>query len=67
MASPPRDQVESVLADIVKEYLSRDESVRIPGLGTFSVRHQSSALARTESGELKMRPPNNEVVFTPES
>lgn len=67
MQAPPRDQVESVLADIVKEYLSRGEAVRVTGLGSFSVRHQNSSIERTGSGELKMRPPIDEIVFTPES
>lgn len=66
MQPPPRDQVESILAEIVREFLSRSESVRVPGLGSFAVRHRSSAIARTESGELRMRPPTDEIIFTPE-
>lgn len=66
MQAPPRDQVESVLADVVRDALSRGDSVRVPRLGTFSVRHLSSSIERTESGERKMQPPRDEVVFTQE-
>lgn len=66
MQPPPRDQVESTLADIVHEYLSRGESVHVPGLGTFAVRHRSSSIVSTDSGELHMSPPTDEITFTPE-
>lgn len=67
MQSPPRDQVEAALAEVVKDALSRGESVRIDGLGTFSSHHRSSTMSRTEKGSFKMRPPGTEIVFTPES
>lgn len=66
MQSPPRDQVESILADIVREHLSRRESIRVPGLGVFETIHRSSSIERTESGELRMKPPKDHVTFTPE-
>ena len=66
MQSPPRDQVESILADIVREHLARREAIRIPGLGVFETRHSSSSIERTESGELQMKPPTDHVTFTPE-
>ena len=67
MPSPPRDQVESVLADLVRESLSRRENFRVPGLGTFTVRHASSSFEKLETGEIKMTPPVDEVIFTAES
>ncbi|MEX0746445.1 MAG: hypothetical protein WD275_00500 [Rhodothermales bacterium] len=67
MPSPPRDQVESVLADLIRESLARRESVHVPRLGTFTVRHASSSLEKLVSGEIKMTPPVDEVVFTSES
>jgi nucleoid DNA-binding protein len=66
MLSPPRDQVESVLAELIRDSLSRRESVHVPGLGTFTVRHASSSIEKLESGEIKMTPPVDEVVFTAE-
>lgn len=66
MQPPPRDQVESMLAEIIREYLSRSDSIIVPGLGTFAVSHRSSSIERTDAGEVRMRPPNDEIVFTPE-
>ncbi len=63
---PPRDQIESVLADIVKESLMAGEAVAVPGLGTFDVQHRTSARIRSESGEEKFIPPRDEIVFIPE-
>lgn len=65
MAAPPRDQVESALADVIKESLTARQSTRIPGLGTFDVRHRSSARVQ-DGGELKFMPPRDEIVFSPE-
>lgn len=66
MPAPARDQIESVLADVVKDALTAREAVRVPGLGTFEVEHRHSSQIRTESGELKLLPPRDEIVFTPE-
>ena len=66
MATPPRDQVESVLAELIKESLARGEDVHVPGLGSFTVRHASSSVQRTPSGEITISPPLDEVFFTPE-
>lgn len=63
MKTPPRDQVETVLAELIKEALERRESAHVPGLGTFIVRHRSSALKRTEEGDIIMMPPTDEIVF----
>lgn len=66
MPTPPRDQIESVLADIIRESLTAREPILVPGLGTFDVEHRSSAAVRSESGELRFVPPRDEVVFSPE-
>ncbi len=55
-----------MLAEIIREYLSRSDSIIVPGLGTFAVSHRSSSIERTDAGEVRMRPPNDEIVFTPE-
>lgn len=65
--SPPRDQVESVLAELIKESLERRESTQVPGLGTFSVRHQNAHVDRSEDGEARVLPPRDEIVFTQSS
>lgn len=62
----PRDQVTSVLADIVRESLARGEEVVVPGLGTFRVEHRSSRIEEQPDGQIRMEPPRDEVVFTAE-
>lgn len=64
--SPPRDQVESALADFIKESLERGETADVPGLGTFEVRHENSSVQTSDDGELVMTPPRNKIVFTPD-
>ena len=64
MTTPPRDQVETVLAELIKEALERRESAHVPGLGTFTVRHKNSGMQRTEDGDMVMTPPTDEIVFT---
>lgn len=64
--SPPRDQVESALADLIKESLERGETAHVPGLGTFAIRHENSSIQTSDDGELVMTPPRNEITFTPD-
>lgn len=66
MHPPQRDQVATLLADIVREALARGEAIDVPGLGTFAVAHRSSQIEKQPDGEVIMRPPRDEVVFTPE-
>lgn len=65
MTTLPRDQVETVLAELIKEALERRESAHVPGLGTFTVRHKNSTLQRTEKGNMVLMPPTDEIVFSP--
>lgn len=67
MQSPPRDQVVAVLADLVREAVSRGDEVHVPGLGTFHVEHRSSHIEEQPDGRVLMKPPRDEVAFTPES
>lgn len=66
MQPPSREQVASVLADIVHDALTRGESVRVPGLGAFDVRHQSSRLDEQPDGRIVLEPPRDEIAFIPE-
>lgn len=54
-----------MLADIVREALSRGETIHVPGLGTFAVAHRSSQIEEQPNGQVTMKPPRDEVVFTP--
>ncbi len=66
MHSPPRDQVVSALADIVRDALTRGGTIHVPGLGTFGVEHRSSQVEEQPDGSVTMKPPRDEVVFTPD-
>lgn len=67
MPKPPRDQVEAVLAQYVQEQLLQGETMHVPGLGAFSVEHRSSEVVQHPDGRSVMKPPADEVVFTPEA
>lgn len=63
----PIEEVVAALADSLRDALMRGESVQVPGLGTFSVRHHTSKAVQDEQGNLVMTPPRDEIIFTPES
>ena len=55
----------SALVTVVRETLERGEEASIPGLGTFRVEYQPSAAEELSTGEVVMRPPRNEIIFSP--
>ncbi|QXD15362.1 HU family DNA-binding protein [Rhodocaloribacter litoris] len=65
MPETPMEPVARALADILREALVRGESVHVPGLGTFEVRHQPSQVME-EGGLSVVLPPRDVVVFKPE-
>jgi nucleoid DNA-binding protein len=65
MPTLPPDRIENVLVEIVRESLIDRAPIHVDGLGTFEVEHRSSAAVRSESGELRMVPPRDEIVFHP--
>ena len=56
-----------MLADIVRDALTRGETIHVPGLGTFGVEHRSSQIEEQPDGKVVMRPPRDAVVFSAES
>ena len=62
-----KDQVASTLAALIRERLAEGEAVHVPGLGTFSVEHQSSQVEEGDNGEIVLHPPRDEVIFQPEN
>ena len=65
MAKITRDQTVSALVAVVREALERGEEADIPGLGTFRVEYHPSAAEELSTGEMVMRPPRNEIIFSP--
>ncbi len=65
MAKITRDQAVSALVAVVREALERGEEVDIPGLGTFRVKYQPSEAEELSTGKVVMRPPRNEIIFSP--
>ena len=58
-----------VLVSSVIDLLQRGRSVRIPGLGTFTVEHENAVVIEPASaGEIpEVRPPSDRIAFTPEA
>jgi len=63
---PARDQVETAVAELVRQALERRERIQVPGLGTFEVRHEHSAIRSRDDGDLVLMRPRDEIVFTPD-
>ncbi len=66
MAKITRDQAVSALVTVVREVLENGDDAHVPGLGTFRVNYQPSMTEELPTGEVVMRPPRNQVVFTQE-
>ncbi len=65
MAKITRDQAVAALVEVVRETLVRGEDVDLPELGTFRVEYRPSEAETLPTGEVVMRPPRNEIVFSP--
>ena len=65
MAKITRDQAVAALVEVVRETLVRGEDVHLPELGTFRVEYRPSEAEALPTGEVVMRPPCNEIVFSP--
>jgi nucleoid DNA-binding protein len=65
MEPPPPDALLRAFADILRERLMRRESVAVPGLGTFHVRHEPSRVRQEAAGERALLPPRDLVAFEP--
>lgn len=63
--TPPRDQVESALAELIRQALERRESAHVPGLGTFEVHHTESKVKKAIGRPPVMLPPRDRIVFNP--
>lgn len=66
MTDISRDEVVDALAATLRDGLEAKRSLHVPGLGTFSVDHHPSQMEQQEDGRVTMKPPHNEIVFTPE-
>ena len=60
-----KEQVGETLSVIIRKALVAGENVEVPGLGSFALHHQPSTAEKTADGLLELKPPKDEVVFTP--
>ncbi len=67
MAKITRDQAVAALVEVVRETLERGEEAHLPGLGTFRVEYRPSHAEELPTGDVVMRPPRNEIVFSPQT
>ncbi len=66
MSTPSAKEVIKAFSHIMRKKLENGETVKVPGLGTFSVEHQPSQMKENADGESHMAPPRNVVSFDPE-
>lgn len=64
MDSPSAEDVIDAFTKVVKDQLGAGNTIEVPALGTFSVKHQPSEVQKSD-GVRRFAPPRNEVVFTP--
>lgn len=66
MAKISRDEAVAALAAVIRDALVQGEEAHIPELGTFRVEYRPSATEELPNGEVVMRPPRNEIIFSPQ-
>jgi len=66
MSTPSANDTIAAFARVLRHELEKGETVKVPGLGTFSVEHRPSHRTETADGNERMVPPRDEIVFTPE-
>ena len=49
--------------EVVKEEVSKKQSVQIEGLGTFQIKHQKQYQQQFDNGRVVMMPPKDQIVF----
>ena len=67
MAEGPTDRQKQAFVDVLRDMLVKGESVAIPRLGTFDVRHSPSEIEDQEDGHTIIHPPRDFVHFEPKS
>jgi nucleoid DNA-binding protein len=49
--------------DVLRAALAQDGRASVPGLGTFTIRHEPSWFVKKEDGDTVLRPPRDVVEF----
>lgn len=66
MSTPSAQDTIDAFVRVIRRKLEKGETIEVPGLGTFSVKHRPSEKKETSEGEVYMAPPRDEVHFEPE-
>ena len=61
------DDLTTALIQVLHDALIEGESVRVPGLGTFLVRHESSRFHPAAEGAARFEPPQDTVELIPDA
>ena len=61
------DDLVIALVQVLHEAVMRDERVRVPGLGTFQIRHEESRLHMPADGPARLEPPRDTVELVPDT
>ncbi|MGI9175405.1 MAG: HU family DNA-binding protein [Rhodothermales bacterium] len=65
MDSISTDDVTTALIQVLHDALIEGKSVRVPGLGTFLVRHEASRVHPPADGSVRIEPPQDTVELIP--
>ena len=66
MSDVLKDQIATILPEVVIELLADGEEVHIPGLGTFRLQHEESEMEKKSEGRVLMKPPRDTIMFAPD-
>lgn len=66
MSTPSAQETIDAFVRVMRRKLENGETVKVPGLGTFSVEHRPSEKKENPDGEDYMAPPRDVVRFEPE-
>jgi nucleoid DNA-binding protein len=66
MSTPSAKETIAAFVRVLRRQLEQGERIEVPGLGTFSVEHESSHWTETPDGTEKLVPPRDVIDFTPE-
>lgn len=67
MRRTSEDDLVIALVQVLHEALMKGERVRVPGLGTFQIRHEESQLHAPTDGPVRMEPPRDTVELVPDA
>ncbi len=66
METDSHREIARALAEILHEDLAEEQTVTVPGWGTFTIEHETARSDNTRAGATALHPPKDTVEFEPE-